>query len=115
MKSSFRQQFLAALVLCAGVAHANDVSYLGPDPRSHGARMRDMSGSHVVARGQRFSDLGELRGADENEAVFERVLREEERESLTAQGFAAPDIRRTRILATPDDTRRPFGGADVHG
>ena len=103
---------LATVVLCAGIAHASDVAYLGLDPRSHGARMHDGRGSHVVARGQGFADLGELRDADEHEAVFERVLREEERESLKAHGFAAPDIRRTRIVATPGDAPPPSGGLD---
>lgn len=112
---SFMWQVAAFVVLCAGIACASDIGYLGPDSRSHGARMRDASGSRVVARGQRFADLGELRDADETEAVFERVLGEEERESLKAQGFAAPDVRRTRIVATPDDAPPPLGGFDVHG
>jgi hypothetical protein len=106
---------IPTVVFCAGIAHASDAAYLGLDARSHGARMRDTSGAHVVARGQRFSDLGELRDADEHEAVFERVLKQEERESLKAQGLAAPDIRRTRIVATPDDNAPPFGGVNEHG
>jgi hypothetical protein len=112
---SLTSSFITAVVLCAGIASASDVAYLGLDPRSHGARMRDASGPHVVARGQRFASLGELRDADENEAVFERVLGEEEREALKAQGFAAPDVRRTRIVATPDDAAPPSAGLDVRG
>jgi hypothetical protein len=112
---SLTKAIIATALLCSGIARANDIAYLGLDPRSHGARMRDASGPHVIARGQHFANLGELRGVDEKEAVFERVLGEEERESLKAQGFAAPDIQRTRIVATPDDATPPFVSLDARG
>jgi len=112
---SIAPRIVAVAMLCAGIARAADVAYLGLDPRSHAARMLDASGGHLVARGQRFADLGELRDADENEAVFEKNLGDDERESLKARGFAAPDVRRTRIMATPEDAPPPFTGLAAPG
>jgi hypothetical protein len=97
-----------AAVVCAGIAHARDIAYLGLDAHSHAPAMRDSTGTHVLHRGDTFANLGELRDADENEAVFERVLGDEERGALKAKGLFAPNIERTRIVISPGAAATPF-------
>ncbi len=102
----------AAIVLLRA-AQAADVSYVAFDAKSHGAILRDDAGNtRRVAKGQTFADLGELRQADEQEAVFERRLGEEEREALKAAGLVAPDVRRVRIPLTAGQSAPAMGALD---
>ena len=104
-----------ATLISIGSVHAADVEYLGRDGASHAVVMRDGAGrTHHVAKGESYGGLGELREADEEEAVFEHVLGDDERESLEAQGWLAPDVRRIRIPRTPDGGFPSLAGLSPH-
>jgi hypothetical protein len=103
-----QRYIFAATVACAGIAHARDIAYLGLDAHSHAPAMRDATGTHVLHRGDTFANLGQLRDADEYEAVFERVLGDEERDALKAKGFFAPNIERRRIVVSPGAAATPL-------
>ena len=94
---------IIGLTICVAAKNAAALSYLGPGRSVKSAVIEDDDrGRHEVHKGDVLSELGEVQAIGEDEVVFERILSEEERNKLRAEGLLAPDVRRFRLYRLPD-------------
>ena len=95
---------LGALAMTAAMASsAFALAYLGPGRSPRSAVIEDDDrGPREVRKGDVLPELGEVQTIDEDEMVFERVLTDDEREKLKADGLLAPDVRRLRLYRQPE-------------
>ena len=95
---------LVAFTIAIGMtSDATALSYLGNVRSAHTAVIEDDDHEpREVHKGDLLPELGEIQTIDENEIVFERILTEEERDKLRAEGLLAPDVRRFRLYRRPE-------------
>ena len=97
---SLEKRLVIVALACAAAADAmaGDISYLrsGRDPDTalvvdSGRRTQE------IRKGEDVADVGRLAEIDDEEIVFERALRDEERKDLERLGLAAPDVQRLHL------------------
>jgi hypothetical protein len=95
---------LGAFTITAGMtSDAAALSYLGPGRSARSAIVEDDDGGpREVRKGDVLPELGEIQTIDDDEIVIERILTEEERDKLKANGLLAPDVRRFRLYRLPE-------------
>ena len=95
---------VVALTIAAGMrSDAMALSYLGAGRSAHTAVVEDDDhGPREVRKGDVLPELGEIQTIDDDEVVFERILSDEERDQLRAEGLLAPEVRRFRLYRRPE-------------
>ena len=89
--------FVITLSALANGAAAQEVLYLGRGA-TESVIVEDSSHRvHELRTGDSLDDVGELKDIKDDEIVFDRVLRDDEREQLKSLGLAVPDVRRMRV------------------
>lgn len=93
---------LALLLGFSGLG-AGELTYLGRG-RSPGSALVRGADDRVreVLPGETVADVGELRRVTDDEVVFERRLRPEERDALRERGLTAPDVQRLHVPRQPE-------------
>lgn len=92
-----------AVIVCFSGLDAGELSYLGPG-RSSGSAIVRGADDHVreLRLGETIADVGELQQVEDDEIVFERQLRDEERHELRVRGLPVPDVQRLHVPRQPE-------------
>jgi len=86
----------------AGVATADGIRYLGRgSARDSAVIVDDSNRAREVRKGDAVAGVGEVTEIDDAEIAIDRIVTDEERAQLRAQGLMAPDIVRIRIARPP--------------
>ena len=96
--------FMVAAAMLGAMAPtpARALSYVSPGRRADSAIVEDEDRRpRELQKGDVLPELGEVRTIDEDEVVFERILSDDERDKLKAEGLLAPDARRFRLYRRP--------------
>jgi hypothetical protein len=92
-----------AVLVSFGGLGAGELSYLGPGRNAGSAIVRAADDRVRELRlGETIADLGELQRVEDDEIVFERQLRDEERHELRERGLVAPDVQRLHVPRQPE-------------